>query len=47
VVETVVAEKLLPPVFGKERRMPDITKPVLQTRVLVFLFHGGILKEPF
>jgi len=36
--DMVVSEKLLPPVFGKERRLPDVIKPVLQTRVLAFLF---------
>jgi hypothetical protein len=34
--DTAVSEKLLPPVFGKERRLPDVIKPVLQTRVLAF-----------
>jgi len=34
--DTAAAEKLLPPVFGKERRLTDVTKPVLQTRVAGF-----------
>jgi hypothetical protein len=36
VADTAAFEKLLPPVFGKERRLPDVIKPVLQTRVLAF-----------
>jgi len=41
--DMAVSEKLLPPVFGKERRLPDVIKPVLQTRVLAFLFFNSTI----
>jgi hypothetical protein len=38
VVEKVVSEKVLPPVFGKERKIADVLSQHHLTRVLAFLF---------